>query len=233
MTIVLSIATFALPRFPAAGESRPWWFMAYVFLFLVHWSLLSVVVTIRLWRAGRGQPGVASGRMRLLAFAAASLTLAIIGTAFQSGNDSVLEAPDGGARLPRRDLLPVRHRPACRHPRPLALARAAAPAGGDPRPDDARDDAERGRRPRARAGGGARRRRSVGRPRRGRRAARLARARRRDAQLGRGRWTPGTAGQPRGADESKLPVRPSSSGRPATPPSSATASCARCRPSPR
>ncbi len=91
MTIVLSIATFALPRFPAAGESRPWWFMVYVFLFLLHWSLLSVVVTIRLWRAGRGQPGVASGRMRLLAFAAASLTLAIIGTAFQSGNDSVLE----------------------------------------------------------------------------------------------------------------------------------------------
>jgi signal transduction histidine kinase len=92
MTIVLSLGTFALPRFPAAGESRPWWFGIYVVLFLVHWSLLSVVVTVRLWRAGRGQPGVASGRMRLLAFAAASLTFAIIGTAFQSGNDSLLEA---------------------------------------------------------------------------------------------------------------------------------------------
>jgi signal transduction histidine kinase len=90
MTVVLSIATFALPRFPAEGEARPWWFVAYVVLFLIHWSLLSVVVTIRLWRAGRGQPGVASGRMRLLAFAAASLTVAIIGTAFQSGNDSVV-----------------------------------------------------------------------------------------------------------------------------------------------
>ena len=77
MTVVLSIGTFALPRFPAAGEPRPWWFMAYVLLFLIHWSLLSVVVTVRLWRAGRGQPGVASGRMRLLAFAAASLTVAI------------------------------------------------------------------------------------------------------------------------------------------------------------
>jgi signal transduction histidine kinase len=92
MTLVLSLGTFTLPRFPAAGEARPWWFVLYVFLFLVHWSLLSVVVTIRLWRAGRGQPGVASGRMRLLAFAAASLTVAIIGTAFQSGNDSLLEA---------------------------------------------------------------------------------------------------------------------------------------------
>ena len=92
MTIVLSIGTFALPRFPAAGEARPWWFMAYVVLFLIHWSLLSVVVTVRLWRAGRGQPGVASGRMRLLAFAAASLTVAIIGTAFQSGNDSAVAA---------------------------------------------------------------------------------------------------------------------------------------------
>jgi signal transduction histidine kinase len=92
MTIVLSFWTFVLPRFPAAGEARPWWFTAYVLLFLVHWSLLSVVVTVRLWRAGRGQPGVASGRMRLLAFAAASLTVAIIGSAFQSGNDSVVEA---------------------------------------------------------------------------------------------------------------------------------------------
>ena len=92
MTIVLSIGTFALPRFPATGEARPWWFMAYVVLFLVHWSLLSVVVTVRLWRAGRGQPGVASGRMRLLAFAAASLTAAIIGSAFQNGNDSAVAA---------------------------------------------------------------------------------------------------------------------------------------------
>jgi hypothetical protein len=91
MTVVLSLGTFALPRFPAAGEARPWWFVLYLFLFLVHWSLLSVVVTVRLWRAGRGQPGVASSRMRLLAFAAASLTVAIIGSAFQSGNDSVLE----------------------------------------------------------------------------------------------------------------------------------------------
>ena len=91
MTVVLSLGTFALPRFPAAGEARPWWFVVYVFLFLVHWSLLSVVVTVRLWRAGRGQPGVASGRMRLLAFASASLTVAIIGSAFQSGNDSILE----------------------------------------------------------------------------------------------------------------------------------------------
>jgi len=92
MTTVLSVATFALPRFPAAGDARPWWFVAYLALFLIHWTVLSVIVTVRLWSAGRGQPGVASGRMRLLAFAAASLTIAIVGSAFQGGNDSLLEA---------------------------------------------------------------------------------------------------------------------------------------------
>jgi signal transduction histidine kinase len=92
MTTVLSAGTFLLPRFPAAGEARPWWFIAYLALFLVHWSVLSVIVTVRLWSAGRGQPGIASGRMRLLAFAAALLTVAIVGSAFQSGNDSPSEA---------------------------------------------------------------------------------------------------------------------------------------------
>jgi signal transduction histidine kinase len=96
MTLVLSVGTFTIPRFPAAGEPRPWWFVAYLVLFLIHWTLLSVVVTVRLWRAGRGQPGVASSRMRLLAFAAASLTVAIVGSAFQSGNDSPLEALTAG-----------------------------------------------------------------------------------------------------------------------------------------
>jgi signal transduction histidine kinase len=95
MTTVLSIGTFALPRFPDAGEPRPWWFIAYLVLFLFHWSVLSVVVTIRLWSAGRGQPGIASGRMRLLALAAASLTLAIVGAAFQGGDDSPLAALTG------------------------------------------------------------------------------------------------------------------------------------------
>jgi signal transduction histidine kinase len=89
LTIGLSIWTFALPSIPSAGEHRPAFFTAYVIVFLFHWSLLSIVVTVRLWRAGRDQPSVAASRMRMLSFAAAVLTLAIIGTAFNSNQDSV------------------------------------------------------------------------------------------------------------------------------------------------
>jgi signal transduction histidine kinase len=88
LTIGLSIWTFALPSIPASGEPRPNSFLVYVVAFLVHWTLLSVVVTTRLWRAGRGQPSVARTRMRLLSFASAALTVAIIGSAL---------APDSGS----------------------------------------------------------------------------------------------------------------------------------------
>jgi signal transduction histidine kinase len=89
LTLGLSIWTFALPDIPSAGEHRSTLFTAYVIVFLIHWSLLSIVVTVRLWRAGRDQPSVAASRMRMLSFAAAALTLAIIGTAFNSNQHSV------------------------------------------------------------------------------------------------------------------------------------------------
>jgi signal transduction histidine kinase len=88
LTVGLSIWTFALPSIPASGEPRPSGFLAYVVAFLVHWTLLSVVVTARLWRAGRAQPSVARIRMRMLSFASAALTVAIIGTALASGPSS-------------------------------------------------------------------------------------------------------------------------------------------------
>jgi signal transduction histidine kinase len=89
LTFGLSIWTFALPTVPAAGDPRPSGFLFYVIAFLVHWTLLSVVVITRLWRAGRGQPSVARIRMRMLSFASAALTVAIIGSAFASTQDSV------------------------------------------------------------------------------------------------------------------------------------------------
>jgi len=77
MTVAMIGWTFALPRFPAAGEPRSRWFIAYLVGFMVHWTVLSVVASVRLWRAGRGQPSVARKRMRFLAFAAAALTVAL------------------------------------------------------------------------------------------------------------------------------------------------------------
>jgi signal transduction histidine kinase len=88
LTIGLSIWTFALPSIPAAGDQRPSGFLVYIIAFLVHWTLLSVVVATRLWRAGRGQPSVARTRMRLLSFASAALTVAIIGSALATNASS-------------------------------------------------------------------------------------------------------------------------------------------------
>jgi signal transduction histidine kinase len=88
LTIALSIWTFALPSVPAAGEPRPAGFVIYLVAFLIHWTVLSIVVTARLWRAGRGQPSVARARMRMLSFAAAALTVAIIASAVATDTDS-------------------------------------------------------------------------------------------------------------------------------------------------
>lgn len=89
LTVLLSAWTFALPRVPVAGEHWPGWFRAYLIAFLIHWTVLSVVVSLRLWRAGRGQAGVARSRMQMLSFASASLTAAIVGSAFQGSASSV------------------------------------------------------------------------------------------------------------------------------------------------
>jgi signal transduction histidine kinase len=88
LTVGLTVWTFALPHLPEKGEHWPGVFVAYAVVFLVHWTLLSVVVTRRLWGAGRGQPSVAANRMRMLAFASAALTVALIGTVFASDQSS-------------------------------------------------------------------------------------------------------------------------------------------------
>jgi signal transduction histidine kinase len=82
LTAGLTVFTFALTRFPATGESWSVGFAVYVIAFFVHWTLLSITVTVRLLRAGRGQPSVSAKRMRVLAFAAATLTIALLGTTF-------------------------------------------------------------------------------------------------------------------------------------------------------
>jgi signal transduction histidine kinase len=81
MTVVMVAWTFALPTIPVSGEARSTGFTVYLVAFLVHWTVLSTVAAIRLWRAGGGQPSVARRRMRLLALATATLTLALFAVA--------------------------------------------------------------------------------------------------------------------------------------------------------
>ena len=78
MTVVILAWTFALPDVPDEGDPRPAWFVAYLIAFLVHWTVLSAVSAVRLWRGGRRQPTVARRRMQLLSVAAAALTIALV-----------------------------------------------------------------------------------------------------------------------------------------------------------
>jgi len=78
LSTTLVTATFVLPMVPAEGEAWPWWWVAYVVAFLVHWSVLLTIVAVRLWRAGRLEASVARTRMQMLAFASSALTAALV-----------------------------------------------------------------------------------------------------------------------------------------------------------
>lgn len=86
LTLVTVAATFFVDRFPETGEERTDAFQTYIYLLLTQWVTLLGSVTIRLWRAGRGQPSVARRRMRTMSIGSAGLaiTLVIAGTASTS-----------------------------------------------------------------------------------------------------------------------------------------------------
>ena len=84
-TLLMILATLALPRLFATNDHRrPWWLIVYLVVVAVQWTTLSVVVARRLWIAGRGQPRVARRRMQLLSLGSATLLLALVPAAFTS-----------------------------------------------------------------------------------------------------------------------------------------------------
>jgi signal transduction histidine kinase len=91
LSLTLVTATLLLPYVPAEGGSWPWWWVAYVIAFLVHWSVLLIIVAIRLWRAGRSEASVAQKRMRMLAFASTALTVALVLSLAVGDDDSLGE----------------------------------------------------------------------------------------------------------------------------------------------
>ena len=78
LTAILLVWTFALPRIPQPGEPRPLSFTLFIVLFMIHWTVLSIVSARRLWVAGSEQPTVSRRRMHLLAIASAGLIVAIL-----------------------------------------------------------------------------------------------------------------------------------------------------------
>lgn len=88
LSTALVASTLVLPYLPAEGAPWPWWWKAYLVAFLVHWSVLLILVAIRLWRAGRTEATVARRRMRMLAFASTALTAALVLSLAASNDDS-------------------------------------------------------------------------------------------------------------------------------------------------
>lgn len=96
MTVIVVGWTFLLPTIPDAGESQTASFLAFVIAFMIHWTVLTVVVAWRLWNAGRGLPGVGRRRMRTFAFAATAITLALVVAAFAPDDEAWAAAVSGG-----------------------------------------------------------------------------------------------------------------------------------------
>jgi len=88
LTSGLVVATFALPHLPGTDDSWAWWFTAYVIVFVIHWSVLLLIVSMRLWRAGRSEASVARRRMEMLAVAATAITAALLLSAAGGDEDS-------------------------------------------------------------------------------------------------------------------------------------------------
>jgi PAS domain S-box-containing protein len=70
--------TLALPSLPDASQAQPGWLTAFLAVFVVQWTVISLIVAVKLWRAGRGQPTAARQRMRGLSLAATGLSVVIV-----------------------------------------------------------------------------------------------------------------------------------------------------------
>lgn len=77
-TAALVVWALVLPRIPEGDQPRPPSYQAFVVAIIAVWIVLSVVVAVRFWRGGTGQPVVARRRMRMLAVASLVLSLVIV-----------------------------------------------------------------------------------------------------------------------------------------------------------
>jgi signal transduction histidine kinase len=90
LTVILLVWTFATPRIPQPHEGWPVYWAGFIVVFLIHWTALSLLTSYRLTAAGRRQPAVAQSRMRMLAFAAAAITVAIFLAAFDGADNDLV-----------------------------------------------------------------------------------------------------------------------------------------------
>ena len=119
MTLIVLVWTFACRRSQRKDEPRSTGFVVYVVAFLFHWTALSVVVAVRLWRGARAAT-VARRRLQVLAGASAAITAALL-AAGAPNEDSAAALASHAARHRERPRVPAR---------PGAAAMLRSPGGG-------------------------------------------------------------------------------------------------------
>lgn len=88
-TVAMLVFTVSLPHLPGPEEPQPAILGPYILALLLQWLVLIGSVSVRLWRAGRGQPTVARRRMRLLGAGAAALAFALVIAVVAPGGEEV------------------------------------------------------------------------------------------------------------------------------------------------
>lgn len=89
-TLAVVIWNFTLPEFPAEGEPRSPQFEIFILAVLALWVILSLVVAVRFWKAGAGQPAVSRKRMRMLSLASMALSIVIVVSGETNAGDGSL-----------------------------------------------------------------------------------------------------------------------------------------------
>ena len=77
-TVALAVWAFFLPKFPGPDDPQPPAIRIWVFALIALWVTLSIVVAIRFWKGGTGQPAVARKRMRFLSVASVIFSIGIV-----------------------------------------------------------------------------------------------------------------------------------------------------------
>jgi signal transduction histidine kinase len=78
VTALLLVTIPFLGTLPGPGEAWPTLFGVWATTLIVDWVVLSVIVAIELWRAGRGQPTVSRRRMRFLSLGSLGMAFALV-----------------------------------------------------------------------------------------------------------------------------------------------------------
>ena len=89
LTAVVLLFTVLSPPLPGEGESRPRWVVLYLVVLLTQFTVLSLRVSWRLWRAGKGQPTVARRRMRTMSLGALGLALVLLVAGSQDPSEEI------------------------------------------------------------------------------------------------------------------------------------------------